>query len=230
MRQRQPLSDKRLNTICTYCGDIADSRDHVPSKILLEEPFPDNLPLVPCCTKCNQNFSLDEEYFACLIECVLHGTADIKQLSRKRIKKILMRKELLRDRIKKSIIESSNQIIFKVENERMNNVLLKLAKGHIRYEYSELLFDEEPLFFNIQIAYNMSEKEWNYFIQPRHIDFMPEVGSRAMMELVVDSQNNILSHWQIVQPDIYSYMVSTNPITVKMFIWNLLAVEIHWDF
>lgn len=68
MKQIKTFSDLRLNTQCAYCGEYPETRDHVPSKIILENPFPENLPVVPSCLKCNNGFSLDEEYFACLIE------------------------------------------------------------------------------------------------------------------------------------------------------------------
>ena len=71
MIQRTHHSDERLDLICSYCGiNNPDTRDHVPSKILLDQPYPENLPVVPCCSKCNRSFSLDEEYVACLLECI----------------------------------------------------------------------------------------------------------------------------------------------------------------
>ena len=43
------FNDNRLNNICPYCGDYGDTRDHVPSKALLDRPFPNDLPVVPAC-------------------------------------------------------------------------------------------------------------------------------------------------------------------------------------
>ena len=78
MDNLRPFSDIRLSNSCSYCGETnPDTRDHVPSKVLLDPPYPNNLPVVPCCNDCNTKFSLDEEYFACLIECIIHGTTDI---------------------------------------------------------------------------------------------------------------------------------------------------------
>lgn len=92
MIQRTHHSGKRLDLICSYCGvNYPDTKDHVPSKILLDEPYPENLPVVPCCSKCNSSFSLDEEYVACLLECAIHGTKSIENLIR--IKNFLCRKE-----------------------------------------------------------------------------------------------------------------------------------------
>ena len=80
MKQIKKYSDLRLYGYCTYCGGEPETRDHVPSKILLDKPFPENLPVVPSCDKCNHDFSKDEEYFACLIECTLRGTTEPEKL------------------------------------------------------------------------------------------------------------------------------------------------------
>ena len=53
---------------CIYCGKPAETREHVPSKSLLIEPFPENLPTIPACFECNNGFSADEEYFVCFLE------------------------------------------------------------------------------------------------------------------------------------------------------------------
>lgn len=95
MKQIKKISDFRLEGYCVYCGGKPETRDHVPSKIILDKPFPENLPVVPACNKCNQDFSKDEEYFACLIECVLRGTTEPVKLKREKIKDILVRKPQL---------------------------------------------------------------------------------------------------------------------------------------
>jgi len=48
---------------CAYCGEERElTDDHVPPKLLLEEPFPDNLITVPACAPCNHGFQRDDEY------------------------------------------------------------------------------------------------------------------------------------------------------------------------
>lgn len=48
---------------CAYCGDERElTDDHVPPKLLLEAPFPDNLITVPACAPCNRGFQRDDEY------------------------------------------------------------------------------------------------------------------------------------------------------------------------
>lgn len=70
MLQRPEYGEGHPERVCCYCGGYADTVDHVPSKVFLDEPYPDNLPVVPCCRKCSEEFSLDEEYVAVLLECV----------------------------------------------------------------------------------------------------------------------------------------------------------------
>jgi hypothetical protein len=48
---------------CAYCGRAATTRDHVPSRKFFPAPRPSDLITVPCCGRCNQGFSDDEEYF-----------------------------------------------------------------------------------------------------------------------------------------------------------------------
>ncbi len=49
---------------CIYClrGENM-TVDHIPPKALFPEPRPSNMLTVPCCKKCNESFSKDDEYF-----------------------------------------------------------------------------------------------------------------------------------------------------------------------
>jgi hypothetical protein len=46
MDQFLDLADDRLINDCIFCGAKAETRDHVPSRILLDSPYPQNLPVV----------------------------------------------------------------------------------------------------------------------------------------------------------------------------------------
>lgn len=76
MDPRHLFMDSRLVGMCAYCGGRPDTRDHLPSKVLLDEPYPAELPVVEACLKCNESFSLHEQYLACFIECVVCGTCE----------------------------------------------------------------------------------------------------------------------------------------------------------
>ena len=230
MIQLKTFSDKRLDYMCSYCGGMPETRDHVPSRILLDDPFPENLPIVPCCLKCNQSFSLDEEYFACVLECVLHGTTEIEKLERVKVKSILSRKETLQQRIENSIVFQNGNKIFQIESDRMRNVIVKLAKGHAKYENSQPQFDD-PTSIWIKPLSEMTSEESDIFFAPLNLDKAPEVGSRALQILVVGSYNNVISQWIDVQDNNYKYSVCAGLgfVIVKILIWEYLAVQVIWN-
>jgi len=50
--------------MCPYCGTIVKelTRDHIVSRSLFVQPYPDNLPTVRVCYPCNQEKGLNEDY------------------------------------------------------------------------------------------------------------------------------------------------------------------------
>lgn len=53
---------------CIYCGGDKDiTVDHVPPKLLLTRPYPENLITVPACFPCNQSFQKDDEYIRTML-------------------------------------------------------------------------------------------------------------------------------------------------------------------
>lgn len=216
--------------MCSYCGDFPDTRDHVPSKILLEEPYPENLPVVPCCYKCNQGFSLDEEYFACAIECIIQGTSEIEFLNRQKIKSILSKKEPLKKRIESSFLIENENKYFKIDLPRFENTITKLAKGHLKFENSEPQF-ENPTSIAFKSLHDMEENEEEAFFAPTVFDKATEVGSRGLQNILIGQNQDILSHWTIVQAGTYQYMVSVSfgVEIVRILIWNYLAIEVIWQ-
>src|SRR5690348_7164381 len=102
MRQVPNYGDKRVLAFCTFCGGETGTRDHCPSRVLLDEPFPANLPVVPACAACNTSFSADEEYLACLISSVLAGSTDPDAAPRAKTRRLLATKPALRARIEQA--------------------------------------------------------------------------------------------------------------------------------
>jgi hypothetical protein len=230
MRQIKTFSDQRLDEMCSYCGGIPETADHVPSRILLDNPFPDNLPVVPCCEKCNQDFSLDEEYFACAIECILHGTTNLDKLQREKIKSILSKKLQLKERIENSFVFQGDEILYKIEEGRFRKVVTKLAKGHAKYENSEPQF-EEPLSIVMKPLISMTIDETANFFSSQKVNKLPEVGSRALQNILIDLENNVHTHWTTVQENNYKYSVTNDfgQLIVRIVIWNYLGVEVIWE-
>jgi hypothetical protein len=227
--QIETFSDVRLEGWCAYCGKMPDTRDHVPSRVLLDKPLPENLPVVASCKQCNEDFSLDEEYFACLLECAVCGTTEIEGLQREKIKKILSRKPKLRRRISEAVVEIDGQTFFKFEPERFKKVIMKLARGHARYENSELQLDE-PSELWIKAVHTMTEDEIEEFFSERIPDLLPEFGSRSFQRIFIDLNNNAFSSWISVQPENYRYSFNCDgKIVIKILIREYLAVRVIWN-
>jgi hypothetical protein len=230
MKQIKKFSDTRLDNCCIYCGELPDTRDHVPSKILLDKPYPENLPVVPSCLKCNQSFSKDEEYVACLIECTLRGTTDPEKIERIKIKEILLQKSNLRATLSQSMEVIDGQTFFKPNFERLKNVILKLSRGHATYENSDIHL-EEPISISINInpiiLMTKEQKEEYFSNQPI---LLPEIGSRAFQR-IFEKDETVINKWIIVQEDKYLYSFSQNKsgLSIKILLWNYLACEVIWD-
>lgn len=143
MDPRHLFIDERHTGMCVYCGTRPDTRDHVPSKVLLDEPYPPELPVVGACEKCNASFSLDEQYLACFLDCVIRGGAEASDLHRPNVKRILEGNPALQWRIEGARKrDEAGNLIWEPEAGRVRNVVLKLARGHAAYELYPKL--EEP--------------------------------------------------------------------------------------
>lgn len=116
MDQYRNLADDRLIWGCIYCREENTTRDHIPSKILLDKPYPENLPVVGACFSCNNGFSLDEEYLACLIEVLIAKTAEPSKLARGKIADILKDNEKLRKQLE--LISNSNEPLKKMKKNK----------------------------------------------------------------------------------------------------------------
>lgn len=229
MEQIRTFSDQRLDGLCIYCGGEPETREHVPSKILLEKPYPENLPIVSACESCNQGFSLHEEYFACLLECVLCGTTEPEQLNRTSIAKILEQKFKLRRQLEKARHIINGQTHFELDFERINKIIKKLAQGHAKFENSETQFEQPTSIWFCPINL-LSDSEIKEFFRNHEIPLIPEIGSRGFQRIHLNEQGNPQTNWKNVQNNIYSYSVANAPgLRVRMCIWNYLIAEVKWE-
>lgn len=230
MITQNKFSDDRLEQMCCYCGDIPDTRDHVPSKVLLNDPFPENLPVVPCCNTCNQDFSKDEEYFACLIECIVNGSAETVDLKREKIKRILSQRPALQKKLATALVVNDEGSYFIVEGKRIENVLLKLAKGHAQFDASSPLLGQ-PTHLVYKPLHTMTDEESERFFSGPEIEISPEVGSRLFFAISKVPGSSPFSVWHTVQDSVYAYLISSQigRLSVRLVISNFLAAEIIWD-
>ena len=227
MEQLNDYADSRLTGFCVYCGGSTETRDHTPSKVFLDAPYPTNLTSVFACRQCNLSFSLDEEYFACLIECVLAGSVALKAIGRSKIRRILMKKPALAARLAKAVYRNDGVTYFSPEESRVRNIILKLARGHVAYELSQpKLSDPYHLAF---LPMGLMDDQLKYDFETLHgNELWPEVGSRAMQRLLISGQS-AFSPWLIVQEGNYRYSAfEDGDLVVRGVLREYLAYEVRW--
>lgn len=230
MDPRQLYIDERLTGYCVYCGGIPETRDHVPSRVLLDDPFPSNLPVVECCAACNASFSMDEAYLACFIECILAGSTLPSNLKRPKISRILSESAGLSKRIADAEINSdSGEKLWNPEIERVRAIILKLARGHIAYELSLPRIDE-PLSISFAPLILLDEEVVTDFLSPVDTPFWSEIGSRAFIKETKNMTWHRSDNWQVIQKARYQYLVSqSDGDFVRILLSDYFACEVRWD-
>lgn len=228
MQQLRVFGDERQFGRCAHCGGAPETVDHVPSKVLLDKPYPENLPTVECCLDCNFGLSLDEEYVACFVDCVLAGSAAANAVSRSKVRAALRRKPALAERIAASRSKSTTGVVWVPEIDRVRDVAVALARGHSLYELHEPQV-EEPAEVNVTPLPTMSRVERDHFEASVGYGGWPEVGSRAFQRAVL-GETDLSSRWLVVQPGRYRYLAALDGgVLVRMVLSEYLACEVRWD-
>ena len=96
--------------------------------------------------------------------------------------------------------EVSSRQIWKPECNRIQNVVLKLVRGHVAHQYSEPQLDD-PTRITIAPFELMSEEQRDDFENVPESSLWPEIGSRAFVNLL-ESGGSIYepeSGWSILQ-------------------------------
>jgi hypothetical protein len=224
--------DERQSAWCVHCGTTTKgSRDHIPSKAFLDRPYPPNLPTLDICTGCNRSFSHDEEYTACFLECVVCGTTEPGKLERQKIAKALQANPQLRKRIAQSEnpqLDLFEQLqIWEPEWNRISNVLLKNARGHVLYELNEPAPREQPDHAFVAPLHSLRDQQRNHFEKMPEINVWPEVGSRAFQRIATGE--GLENGWVIVQPRRYRYQATAGGwLMIKLVVREYLAAEFIW--
>ena len=239
MDQSREFVDERQKAWCIQCGDqlgeVATNRDHVPSKALLRKPYPENLPVVDTCVACNNGFSPDEEYLRLFLHCVLIGSTDSEQHSDAKIARALQRHKKLRARIERSKTEyrtigGETRCVWKPEEERVERIVVKNARGHVFYEYGEPMLGEPTRVWTLPLtAMSASEREeFEYDGVVEELAGSPEVGSRMMTRALTGQ--DMRDGWVIVQDGVYRFRVQQRcGIVVRSVLSEYFATEVHWS-
>lgn len=229
---------------CIYCGSIADTREHVPSRVFLNKPISDDeLPTLPACQKCNNGFSSDELYTNTYIECVKSYIGDNNSITLE--SKPTDRKEVIE--AKNAVKQACKNGTFP-KDSRIKRILCKLAIGHIAYELFERKSSDSFSVEDVCIEYvfkcSMDEENWESLetIELIDSDVLPEVGSRAfrnmyVLEIAGDgsdkkriAMHHIFMDWTDIQGGIYRYFTFYDgaSIVVKMIIRDYLYAEVRF--
>ena len=228
MRYMEPFGDIRTLGACVYCGGVPDTRDHVPSLVLLDEPYPDQLPTVPSCVECNVGLSGDEQYLACLIECVTCGTTDPRRLKRQKVIDTFAKRPHRQREIEAGREGDAN---WRPDPGRLERVIMKLARGHAAFELDPMLAPPAEIRFMPLCALTDQERSSFEGAQSSEQDLLPEVGSRALMRRVEGNPDSLGcgDDWVVVQPNRYRYsVVESDGVLVRIVLSEYLACAVRW--
>lgn len=123
------------------------------------------------------------------------------------------------------------RLYFRIESERFENVLTKLAKGHVKFEHSTAMFEKPDIIWFKYIG-ELSEDEHTVFFNIEDSRKITEIGSRAFHKIYVDNMMQTFhNQWEVVQEGRYVYCVSNNlgQTAVRIILSNYLACYIAWQ-
>ena len=235
MKQIYHFSDNLGSVDCIPCAERNHSgqysRDHIPTKALLNSPYPENLMDVGMCLECNSRFAKDEEYFAAFLGSVISGSIAPDPLRFPTASRILARNPRLRSRIDAARrIEASPGkdpvAIWTPELERIERVIVKNARGHVLFELGQAIV-LPPTHVTIAPIELLSPQQLSQFEYPRGVAGWPEVGSRLMLRLLETGECGE-GGWVEVQNGVYRYAINELP-RVRIVLREYLAAEVAWD-
>jgi hypothetical protein len=226
MGQIQPFTDQRLAAFCAFCGGSPDSKDHVPPRIFLDLPHPENFPVIGACINCNRGASLDEEYAACLLEVAACGSVDPANLRRQKIARTLEERPAIAARLAGSLRSSGEFVVSQEDGVRLSAVLEKIARGLWAYEVGETAQSSLATVRYAQIA-GLRADQLEAFMALEHPDLLPEVGSRMMIR-VLTVTDKAEGSWIELQAGRFSYGIEvfSDGGHVKMVLGDYIAAEV----
>lgn len=140
---------------CIYCGNVADTKDHIPSKGLFTRIKGLQLITVPSCSACNKKYSLDEVFFRDHMSAFTAGRSlSSDQLFNTKIRRSILRRPALAHEMfnKMSKIEHytdsgvylGEKTAIKMSEDdwdRIFNILTKNIKGLFYHHFQDRIPD-----------------------------------------------------------------------------------------
>lgn len=203
---------------CLYCSNKSSNKEHVPSKRLLEKPYPKNLLTFPACNTCNNSFSLDEEYFLNVLATLSEsGPLVARTEPGGSIYKSRLRSDKLYKRLIESLVDGEDgRTYFRPETQRLKRIIEKYAFGLYYFKYKKLA----PL---------------NLFRCVGFYPFQAEDTRPIEIIMLTHSEKFKLKKWTHIQKNVFSYIVvrdwrRENKLTMIFHIHNTVwcVIEIPY--
>ena len=177
----------------------------------------------------------------CIIESALCGSTDPEKIARPSVARIMQRSPALRKRIDASRTEIGGQVAYVPEMERINNVMLKLARGHAAFELSQPCHERPDHFWCGPLS-SLPQENQELFHAVHFQQIFGEVGSRNMQRLLVvqmaqksetGEQQNVgmlINDWIDVQDEQYRYIAidDMGMLIVRIVVAEYFACEVAW--
>ena len=200
----------------------------MPSKSLVDKEFHVELQVTEICKKCNESFSLDEEYFLAFLSAVLSGSTEpavqvIKKAGKKFETNPSLAKRISRQEKKYETQDGRVQSIWVPELERIRNVVLKNARGHFYHECAEPLMQDPLQVYFSPIEFVNSEILERSFSASGWAEIGSRWNTRLLSENIFDSAG-----FAVVQPDVYKFKIYTEQARVDTVIRNYLFTSVIW--
>lgn len=231
MKRLDSYGDGRILQGCFHCGAAPDTVDHAPPKVLLDQPYPHEMIVVPACYACNNGASLDESYLACIIECTITGEVEADRVSRPAIAKMLAHSPALAAQMAAIRMVGEGGTTFYPDLARVKRILVKIARAHAAYELHEHV-EEEPISVDVFPLLQLTVEQRGVFERPPSgsLAGWPEVGSRAMQRLL-EGYPGDRPGWVVIQEGRYRYMASVDDGRVlRIVLSEYLGCAVNWDY
>ncbi len=234
---------------CIYCGEESDTREHAPSRVFLNKPYPEDLPVLPACKICNNGFSEDELYTEIYIDSMKYLSGYIQFLSKENQERMYKSSAFLDAQSDLANYYNGSEM---APNAKVVRILNKLAVGHMVYELSEGYTSEETLQLEsvtYRFSFDLTSEEKGQFDSIIFMSdkLLPSLGSRVferinILELnlvAMEDENDkknmplIIMNWNDIQEANYKYIAwheNDDTFHIKMVIHEFLYAEVVFKY
>lgn len=192
--------------ICAYCGEKDPAtRDHIPPKNLFGKPLPNDLITVPCCKKCHEDTSKDDEYFRSVVVSweALDGIPEV-EAARDSVIRSLMRKEsagfaktTIASISEISILKKSGciskQTAMEIDYFRIERVLERVTRGLFYKETGKVV--DKNMQVKVKVLLTLHEQLIQKLQQYGNWDWRSYANNNFNYAYLHDAENKMSSTW-----------------------------------